>query len=354
VKRPEQSPVEASETTLQAASLRTGRQTAVPSDRDSRLGWARRNRSVLGVYVALILLVVLISIGSPYFFTLSNLRILLIIASTLALICAGLTIVMIAGEIDLSIGAMQAFAGTIAALIIHSTDIPWPIGALVALLVGTSMGLISGLITTFAGLPSFITTLAMLGIVQGVAYIITDGQPISGMPEDYSFLANGSIGPVPVVLVIVFAVYASLHFMLHRTTLGLHIFAVGGNRAAAAAVGISVRRTVIIVLTMSAAIASLAGIIITSRLGAASGQYGASDLLPAVAAVVIGGVALTGGIGSLVGVFGGVLIIVTIDNGLILLGVSQFWKQVAVGLIMLLVVLVDQRTRLLARAKIPT
>jgi ribose/xylose/arabinose/galactoside ABC-type transport system permease subunit len=306
---------------------------------------------VLGVYVALLILWAILSIGSPYFLDVRNIGDLLIIASTLALVSAGLTIAMIAGEIDLSIGTMQAFVGTLSALILSTTGIPWPLGALLALAIGTSAGVISGVITAFVGLPSFITTLAMLGIVQGIAFILTDGMPLSGLPEGYSFIGNGRIGPIPVVLILVGAVYALLHFMLHRTVLGLHIFAVGGNRKAATAVGISVRRTVVAVLTISALLSSLAGIVISSRLGAASGRYGAEDLLPAVAAVIIGGVALTGGIGSLVGTFGGVLIVVTIDNGLILLNVSQFWKQVVVGVIMLLVVLVDQRTRRYAAAE---
>ena len=314
------------------------RATAIP-----RL--AQWDLQVLGIYTALVVMWVALTIMSPYFFTGENVRSLLIAASTLSLIGAGLTIVLIAGEIDLSFAALQAFAGSISALLIIKSGIPWPVGILIAVLAATAAGLASGLITIIGRLPPFITTLAMLGIVQGTAFLLTNGQPVAGFPDAYQFIGNQRIGPVPYSILVPGVIYVLLHLMLTRTTFGLQIFAVGGNKIAATRLGLSWKKTVVGVLALSACLSGISGIIITSRLGAGSGTYGADDLLPAVAGVIIGGTSLTGGKGSLIGTFGGIMIVVTISDGLVLLNVSQFWQQVLVGVIIMGAVLIDQTAR---------
>jgi ribose/xylose/arabinose/galactoside ABC-type transport system permease subunit len=279
---------------------------------------------------------------SPYFLTVSNLTNILVQASTLALIGAGLTIVLIAGEIDLSFASMQAFVGSIAAVLIIEHDVFWPIGLVLAIVAGVAAGATSGIVTVLARLPTFITTLAMLGIVQGIGLLLTDGQPVAGFPREYGVFGNGRIGPVPIPIIIVLIAYVILHLMLNRTKFGLEIYAVGGSKTAAVLVGISWRKIVVGVLMLSGLLSAISGIIITSRLGAGSGTYGSEALLPAVAGVIIGGTSLTGGVGSLIGTFGGILITVTINNGLVLLNVSQFWQQIVVGVIILGAVFIDQ------------
>ena len=332
-----------------------GTTTAGASGPVEQLVWVKRrlNFQVLGVYIALFVLCLVLKFLSPYFFTVQNVLNLFIAGSTLSLIGAGLTVVLIAGEIDLSFGAMEAFIGSLAALIIINGGLPWPLGILCALAAGVAAGTISGLVTVLARLPSFITTLAMMGIVQGVAYLLTNGEPVAGFSNAYQEIGTGKLGPFPLSLAIVAVCYIALHVLLHRTALGLKIHAVGGNRAAAIAVGIKWRRIVVFVLALSAFMASVSAIVITSRLNAGSGSYGAEDLLPAVAGVIIGGTSLTGGVGSLVGTFGGVMIVVTINDGLTILNVSQFWQQVAVGLIIMVAVLIDQGARGLLRARRP-
>ena len=288
---------------------------------------------------------IVLAILSPYFFTVDNIRTILISASSLSLIGAALTIVLIAGEIDLSIAAMQAFAGSVAAVLIIEAGVPWPIGMVLAIAVGTGAGIVSGLVSVLGRLPTFITTLAMLGIVQGAAFLLTNGQPVAGFPDGYQVIGNEWLGPIPYSIMVAALIYLILHYMLSRTVLGLQIFAVGGNRTAAERVGISWGRITIIVLGLSALLSSISGIMITSRLNAGSGTYGANDLLPAVAAVIIGGTSLTGGVGSLAGTFAGILIVVTIGDGLTLLNVSQFWQQVLVGVIIMASVIIDQATR---------
>lgn len=313
-----------------------------------RSAWVRRSRSnwqVLGVYAALGVLCVVLTILSPYFFTGPNLLNLLIAGSTLSLVGAGLTIVLIAGEIDLSFGAMEAFVGSLAALLIIKGGLPWPVGILAAVALGVAAGCISGLVSVLAKLPTFITTLAMMGILQGVAFLLTNGQPVAGFPNAYTVIGTGKLGSFPLAIAIVVVSYVALHIMLNHTVLGQKIYAVGGNRAAAIAVGIHWRRIVVFVLALSAFLAAVSGIVITARLDAGSGNYGAEDLLPTVAGVIIGGTSLTGGVGSLVGTFGGIMIVVTINDGLTLLNVSQFYQQVAVGVIIMAAVLIDQGAR---------
>jgi ribose/xylose/arabinose/galactoside ABC-type transport system permease subunit len=314
-------------------------------ERSTWLRGPRPSVQVVGVYVALAVLWVGFSFKAPYFFTVQNVINLLTIASTLSLIAAGLTIVLIAGEIDLSFAAMQAFVGSVAAVVIINHGVWWPLGMVIAVAVGTLAGVVSGVVTVVAQLQTFITTLAMLGIVQGTAYLLTNGEPVSGFPPGYEVLGTKEVGPFPVAIFVVAGIYVLLYILLNHTVFGMQVHAVGGNRAAAAAVGISWRKIVIGVLALSACLASISGLIITARLGAGSGSYGADDLLPAVAGVIIGGTSLTGGVGTLMGTFGGIMIVVTINNGLVLLNVNQFWTQVVVGLIIMGAVVIDQVTR---------
>jgi ribose transport system permease protein len=306
---------------------------------------ARGHLQVVGVYLALAISWIALSGSSAYFLTLNNIRNLLVASSTVALIAAGLTLVMIAGEIDLSFAAMQAFAGSLAAVLVITHGLPWVLGTVIAVVTGTAAGFISGAVTVAGKLATFVTTLAMMGIVQGVAYVLTSGQPVNGFPRGYTVLGTGLVGPVPISVIVVAGVYVVLQVVLTQTRFGLNIYAVGGNSSAAERVGISSGRVVIAVLALCGFLASVAGIMLTSRLDAGSGEYGGSDLLPAIAGVIIGGTSLRGGVGTLVGTLGGVLVVETINDGLTLLNVSQFWQQVAVGVIIMLAVLVDQSAR---------
>ncbi len=315
----------------------------------ARLGlrsrFPRWNFQVVGIYVALLVMWIVLTILSPYFFTVANIRTLLISASTLSLIGAALTIVLIAGEIDLSFAAMQAFAGSVSAILIIKAGVPWPLGMLGAVAAGTFAGFISGAVTVIGRLPTFITTLAMLGIVQGTAFLITNGEPVVDFPDAYQLIGNNWLGPIPLSILVPALFYVLLQFVLTRTVFGLQLFAVGGNRIAATRVGISWSKVTVAVLALSGFLSAVSGIVITSRLNAGSGTYGADDLLPAVAGVIIGGTSLTGGVGSLWGTFGGIMIVVTISDGLTLLDVSQFWQQVLVGVIIMGAVIIDQATR---------
>jgi ribose transport system permease protein len=203
------------------------------------------------------------------------------------------------------------------------------------------VGLVSGLITTLVGVPSFITTLGVLGVANGTALQLTEGQSIYGFPSDYQWLGQGDVWPLPASVIFAFALLVVLQFMLSFTRLGLKFYAVGGNRKAADAVGMSARRVKVTALVISGAAAAFAGVLVSARLDAANPNIGTFDLLDAIAAVVIGGVALSGGVGSVVGTATGVLLIVSIRNGLTLHGVTPFLQTAAVGTIIIVAAVID-------------
>jgi ribose/xylose/arabinose/galactoside ABC-type transport system permease subunit len=298
-----------------------------------------------GVYIALLVIGAIFTFLSPYFLTSSNIQNILTQASNISILAAGLTIALIAGEIDLAVGSTQALAGSVAAILIIQHGFPFPLGIVVALGVGVLVGSINGYTTVAWKLPSFITTLAMLGIAQGTGLLLTNAQPVSGFPSAYDQIGGGHVGWVPIPVIIAAGVYLLCHMILSHTRLGIAIYAVGGGRSEARMVGIRTRRVVFQVFVISGLLAALGGVLLTARLDAGSGSYGANDLFDAVAAVIIGGTSLTGGVGTVVGTLGGMLIITTIRNGMVLLGVQAFWQQIVVGLIILIAVLIDQAVK---------
>ncbi len=294
------------------------------------------------VFVALALLWVVLTFASPYFLTTANLLNLLLQSSTIGILAAAFTIVLIAGEIDLSLTSVQALATTLAAVLIITHELAMPLGIVLVLGMGAAIGVINGYMTLAAKLPSFIATLAMLGIAQGLAFVLTEARTIGGFPEAYAWLGRGKLAGIPVPVYFAVAVYAVLWFVLSQTRFGIKVYAVGGGREASRLAGLRPGRMVMSVFIISGALCALAGILLSSQLNAGQGNFGTTDLLNAIAAVIIGGTSLNGGMGSVIGTAAGVLTISTINNGLVLLGVSTFWIQVVVGGIILAAVLTDK------------
>jgi ribose/xylose/arabinose/galactoside ABC-type transport system permease subunit len=318
---------------------------AAPGGEGRRLVvWLRRLRqrqSTLSTLIPLVLLWIALTIASPYFLTFDNAVNVLLNAAPLALIAGGMTLTLIAAEIDLSVGSVVALVGSLAALLSVNFGAPWPIVLIGAIGAGAVVGVINGWFTTRLGMPSFVATLAMLGIARGVALLITQGKPIYGLPDTIAWLGQGELWIVPVPIVLAALILAALHFALSRTRFGLNVYAVGGNPEAARLSGVDVPGVKMAVLVLSAVLASVGGLILAARLNAGSGTVGADLLLDAIAAVVIGGTSLLGGVGRITGTVLGVLLIASIRNGLVLLNVSAFWQQVAIGGLILLAVSVD-------------
>ena len=304
--------------------------------------WARRIIRSGSIFIVLGLLWLGLSFASPYFFTGQNIRNIFLQSSTIGILALGVTVVLIAGEIDISIASVQALSGVVAGALIVLDGLPFWLGIAAGIGAGVLAGLVNSYMTLFARIPSFIATLAMLGIAQGVAYVITGAIEVDGFPTEYDYLGTGRVGEVPVPVLIAVGVYVAAYLLLSQTRTGVDMYAVGGSRRASRLVGLRIEKTVTLAFVISGGLAGLAGILLSARLDAAQGNFGSTDLLSAIAAVVIGGTSLFGGSGSVVGTAAGVLIITTIDDGLVLLHVETFWTQIVVGGVILMAVIIDQ------------
>jgi ribose transport system permease protein len=303
----------------------------------------RRVPGTSGLLLPLALFWLLLTITTPVFLTQVNLTNLLLQASIVGLLSVGTTIVIITEEIDLSIGAVEGLSAVVAGMLIVSNGVPWPLAIVLCLGVGIFVGVVNGWITTSLGVPSFIVTLATLSIVTGIALQATGGQSIFGFPDDFRLIGIADLGGIRLPVFLAIGLVVVLHFILTRTRLGLEFYSVGGNRRAASLVGINVNRIKVLAFCISGGAAALAGVVQAARLDSANGTFGSGDLLDAIAAVVIGGTRLTGGVGSVLGTALGVLLVATIRNGMNLWNVSPFLQQIVVGAIILIMGIATSR-----------
>ena len=254
----------------------------------------------------------------------------------------GMTFVLSAGEIDLSIGSIVALSAMVVAILLRETNLV--IAVLGALAVGLVIGLVNGLLTTRLRIPSFLVTLGMLSIVVGLARITTDLEPVPVVDETFAFLfGSGYIGPVPILLVWTAAFLVGFHILLRRTPFGRQVLATGGNKIAAGYSGINTDRIKIAVLMMSAGTAAVAGMLYAGRLQGARYTLGEADLLTVIAATVIGGTSMFGGKGSIVGALFGSLLMGVLNNGLLLMGLTVSEQLVARGVIIIAAVALSLR-----------
>jgi ribose transport system permease protein len=258
----------------------------------------------------------------------------------------GQMIVLIAGGIDISVGATMA-AATAVAIGLQ----PWGTGTAVvaALLAGAIVGIFNGLLVTRGKIVPFVATLGSMSVVRGTLLTLTGQQPLSGTDDAFHVWGGGSIGIVPVPLVISLAIVAALSFLLARTRLGRDLYAVGGNRESAFSAGIAVNRTLLIAFTMSGLLAAVSGVLIASRLNASTVQLGNDSALLSISAALIGGGSLLGGRGKVVGAFIGVLALGMLTNGMNLIGVHTHWQIAVKALILIGVVVLDALMRSVGR-----
>lgn len=295
-------------------------------------------------FLGLILLIIMISVLNPAFLDLSNLLNLLRQISINGLIAFGMTFVILTGGIDLSVGSILALSSACIALMITSGVDPI-IAIILGVLIGFILGVVNGLFVTKGNMAPFIATLATMTIFRGLTLVVTDGNPITNLGDNYLFqlFGKGYFFGVPVPAVTMTIVFIVLFILLHKTIFGRHTYAIGGNEIASKISGIKVDRVKIFIYGISGLMAALAGAILTSRLNSAQPTAGTAYELDAIAAVVLGGTSLTGGKGRIVGTLIGVLIIGVLNNGLNLLGVSSFYQQVVKGVVILIAVLIDRK-----------
>ena len=295
---------------------------------------------ILSRLLAIIVLVVLLALLAPQFLSWGNILNVLRQASLQFLMAAGLTLVVLTGGIDLAVGAVLGLAACLAASLMTQGHVAWGIAA--ALAAGTAAGSISGLLVTFGRIPPFIATYGMLWIAHGLGYVFMKGEVIYGLPPTFRFIGAGFLWGLPVPVLIAAALLVVLHVLLHRTVLGRSIYAIGGNPAAARLSGMPVRQRLIVVYTLSGFLCAFAALVVIARINAADSSIGEDLLLPAIAAVCLGGTSLFGGVGGIAGTAIGALILALVVNGMNLLGVQSFWQNGVMGAIILVSVLADQ------------
>ena len=280
---------------------------------------------------------------SPYFFKFNNLMTIALQTAVIGIIAVGMTFVIITGGIDLSVGAILALSGVVTAIFIRDFNFPIWAAIFLGVFIGCLAGLINGLFIVYLDVPPFIVTLGMMMILRGFALIITGGSPVSNLGDDFGKISGGSfLGVIPNPVVYLFIIVAIFTWLLKSFTLGKHIYAFGSNRDAARLSGLNTSFIELFVYALNGALCGVSGVILTSRLISAQATEGAMYELDAIAAVVIGGASLSGGVGTVTGTIIGALMISTLRNALNLLNVSNFWQQVAIGAIVLIAVSIDR------------
>ena len=298
----------------------------------------------LGPLLALIVLIVFVTILNPGFVSPNNLLNLLRQVSTNALIAFGMTFVILTGGIDLSVGSTLALSSALMAGSIVAGLDPF-LAMVLAVVVGGLLGGFNGLLITKGKMAPFIATLATMTIFRGATLVFTDGNPITGIGDSFifKFVGRGYLFGIPFPVILMAICFIILYILLHKMTFGRKTFAIGGNEKAAFIAGIKSDRIKIAIYAISGMMASIAGIIITSRLNSAQPTAGQSYEMDAIASVVLGGTSLSGGRGRIVGTLIGALIMGTLNNGLNLLGVSSFYQQIVKGIVIIIAVLLDRK-----------
>jgi ribose transport system permease protein len=325
----------ATEATTQAAALAAAKRKEL-------------TRSVIqmaGMLPVLAVICILFALLTPNFLTQNNLVNVVRQASINIVLAAGMTFVILTGGIDLAVGSVLGFTAVIAVAVSLIPGLSW--AALpAALLSGLVVGVLTGMMVAYIGLPPFIVTLGTYTAIRGAAYLAAGGTTVINSKIGFAWIGNGYVGPVPWLVIIALLTIAVSAFILHSTILGVHVYAVGGNPQAARLTGIPVPFVLIFVYGVSGLLSGLGGVMSASRLYSAQGQLGIGYELDAIAAVILGGTSFAGGIGTVFGTLIGALIIAVLNNGLTLMNVSFYWQLVIKGAVIILAVTLDKvRTR---------
>ena len=298
----------------------------------------------VGILSVLVLLCVIVSIATSKFLKPNNLISVLRQISINAYIALGMTLIIILGHIDLSVGAIVAMSGTLTVGFIVTQGLPIPVAILLGILLGMAAGLISGMIVTYFRVPAFIITMAMMNVCSGVAYVYSGGQATRINDDFFSAIGTGYLFntiPLPVVYMIILIIVIS--FLLGKTKFGTYIYAIGGNREAARLSGVPIKKVEIAVFTISGVLSAFAGLVLCSRMYSGQPSVGSGYELDAIAACVLGGTSMSGGKGRISGTIFGAMVIGVISNGLNLIGVSSYWQLIVKGLIIACAVLLDSQ-----------
>ena len=295
----------------------------------------------IGILPMLIVISVFFSILTPNFLSSNNLMNVLRQSSMNIVLASGMTMTILTGGIDLSVGSILASTAVIGVMSSLNPSLS-SFTIILPLLVGLFMGLINGLLVAYMKLAPFIVTLGTMTAIRGISYLLPDGTTVINNDLNFAWIGNDYLGPVPWLVIIALIVVAISWFILRKTVLGVHIYAVGGNPQAARLTGINVGLVLVFVYSITGFLSGLAGIMTASRLYSASGLLGNGYELDAIAAVILGGTSPAGGIGGVAGTLIGALIMAILNNGLTLLNISFFWQLVIKGVVIILAVMLDK------------
>lgn len=341
--------------------MRTLTKQSEPSPRSTRQGptdrtinvrnWAERNATILGPFAALVIMAIAFALLAPSFATSGNLWNVLSQVSVLGVLAAGLTFVLLLGQIDLAVANIAVMTGVVVAVVYAGMPLTLPIvggltfgtgntlvAVIVALIFAVALGLLAGWLTARLGIPSFIGTLGILQVAQGLAFYWSGGNNIYELPPLATTLGGGFTGVVPNIVISAVVILLICHFILSRTRFGRYVYMIGANRKAAELSGVPVKRVTISVFVLSAVLAAFAGVLSVGRLGSAQANAGDELLLPAIAAVVLGGTSLFGGVGSMLNTAVGLLLYGVLNNGLDQLQMDVYLKPFARGAFLLLAI----------------
>ena len=295
-----------------------------------------------GILLILAVIMIFLSLTAHNFLTLENLTNVVRQSSIVGLVALGMTFVMITAGIDLSVGSVVGLAGIVAATVAPASGNAFILPIVVGLAVGALIGFMSGALVIWGSILPFLATLAMMAVARSVTLVFSNGEPVSDVSTQFEWLGQGFIGPIGVPVVLFLGCAIAAEFVLSKTKFGQHVYAVGGNEESALKVGIPVKKILMAVYIISAMFAAFAGIVLAARLDGAAPLNGMGYELQAIAAVVIGGTSLFGGVGTIRGTVLGVLLLGVVMNGMNLLGVSSYYQQGVQGVILVIAVLLSR------------
>lgn len=326
---------------MSQTQTKTSRSSGSDRQKTSKVVAWKNFIQVAGILPILVAICVIFSLVTPNFLSLGNFLNVIRQASINIVLATGMTFVILTGGIDLSVGSILGVTAVVGVLVSLVPGLGW-FAVPAALIAGVFLGLLNGSLVAYLGLPPFIVTLGSYTALRGVAYLVANGTTVINRNLNFAWVGNNYVGPIPWLVIIAFLAVLASWFVLRRTVLGRHIYAVGGNIRAARLTGIKVSRVLLFVYGVSGLLSGLGGIMSASRLYSATGMLGQGYELDAIAAVILGGTSFTGGIGTIWGTLLGALIIALLNNGLTLMNVSFFWQLVVKGLVIIIAVTIDK------------
>lgn len=306
-----------------------------------RLSSSGEASSLMTVVTALIILIVFFSLSSPYFFSLTVFMNIGMYAAIVGTLACSMTLINVSGNIDISGGSQIAVVGMITAVLIRSNSLPLWLCVVLGILSGALCGVVNGFFITTLKLNAFITTIATMQSFRGIAYLISKGQTLVISEPGFKFIGRGYIGAIPFTLIILLLFNLIFHFITKGTVFGRTIYMIGGNAQASFLSGIKVQRTKFILYVINGAMAGCAGVMLASQSGAGLPMAAMNTNMLALSAVILGGAGLSGGRGTILGTFIGVMVLSTLNTGMTMLSISSFWQDVIIGMVLLISVSID-------------